>query len=401
MERLTRYVKDAWNITQALYVTKKAARLNIALGNVSGDMDSVIGSIILGYYLTYKNDFYAEEEKDDLDVENLSEDRLSKFVVPIINMNNKELEARHDIICHLEKSGVVRDQIVSYDMLDMDYFVSQDNLEVNLVDHNHPDCNQEQLIPYVTNIYDHHLDKETEYPKIKYKDVRFCGAAVTLVVNAILEDADLADKLVDDKVALFFCSAILIDSVNLSEDLRGKKWDQIDEDTYKKLKSIAGETIPDDYFKELYHNKVDEKINIALGYNLLARKDYKNFKMGNGLMIGISTVFLDIKICEKEFTAEKLVDEFKDIMKERGLDLYVILTHYEDEGVKRQILSYSTDKELSDKAVELWEGIEDIKLDRIEVGALKDVEGCYVWQNHATSYSRKKFEPFIRKFYEN
>lgn len=391
-------MSDVWAVTQALYVTKKASKINVTLGNVSGDMDSVIGSIILGYYLTHKNNFYSDEEEKTVDPDTLSEERLSKLYVPVINMNSSELEARGDIIYHLNECGVNRSHIVSYDMIDIEGF---EDKEVHLVDHNFPDCNQEHLVPYVTSIYDHHHDKNAEYPRLQFKDVRFCGAAVTLVVNAVLNDEEWASKLVDDKVAKFFSSAMLIDTFNFCETHRGKKWDQIDEDTFKRVKDIAGETLADDYFDKLYSEKLDEEKNIKLGYHLLARKDYKNYRMKDGTVLGISTVFLDIRVCEKEFTATALESEFKDIMEEKKLDGYVVLTHYDDGSVKRQIASYATNKNMGDELVKLWEGISDIEVERIDVGGLKDIENCAVWQNHSVSHSRKKLEPFFRKFFDD
>ena len=173
MERFLKYMRDAWLITQSLYVTKRKSTLNIALGNVSGDMDSVIGSFLMGYYFTFKEGFYTEEEKGDIDVEALDDERLSKFFVPVLNMNNSDLEARSDIIFHLEQTGINRSELVSTDMLDLEYFANENKLGVNLVDHNYPDCNQEFLIPHIERVIDHHTELEVDYPKLKYKQIKF------------------------------------------------------------------------------------------------------------------------------------------------------------------------------------------------------------------------------------
>jgi len=391
-----RYMKDAWRITQALYTTKQSSTLNICLGNVSGDMDSVIGSLLMGYYYTNKEGFYAEEEKEELDVTALDDTRLSKFFVPVINMNNSELEARSDIIYHLEQTGVIRDEIVSIDMLDLQHFVSEGKLGVNLIDHNYPDCNQEFLIPFVERIIDHHHDQKQDYPKLKFQDIRFCGAAVTLITKIMFEDEELRDKILDDKVAWLCSAAILIDTVNFKEKMRGEKWDQVDEDTYKYVKDMGGATIPDDYFKQLYYKKTDEETNIKLGWYLLARKDYKNYRIKGDVKIGISTVFIDIRACEKNFGAEAMKAEFDKIIEERELDIYMALTHYNDGEVRRQIVSYSKNKELGEKVRDLWTNIEEMKTERIEVGEFVNFEDVYIWQNHSTGYSRKKMEPFFR-----
>ena len=63
MERFNRYLSDAWEISQAHYANKKTKTLNVTLGNVSGDVDSVACAIVLGFYLSHKDGFYDEEEK--------------------------------------------------------------------------------------------------------------------------------------------------------------------------------------------------------------------------------------------------------------------------------------------------------------------------------------------------
>jgi len=296
----------------------------------------VVCSIVLGYYLTYKQGFY-EEVKDEIDPENLSEEQQKKFFVPVLNMNKEDIVARSDIIHHFELNGINYMEIPAYDEIDLRHYAEQGTLRANLVDHNFPDCNQEYLVEHVERIYDHHFEKPAEYPNMVFKDIRFCGSAATLVANAMLNDEELKSELLDHQVAWFASAPILIDTVNFKEKQRGKKWDQIDEDVYKLVKEIAGDTIPEDYFRTLYLKKTDVQTNINLGFRLLARKDYKNYKI-NDELLGISTIFLDLNICDNEFGAENLVKEFDDIMKERNLSMYMVLTHYEeDHDVRRQI----------------------------------------------------------------
>jgi inorganic pyrophosphatase/exopolyphosphatase len=322
MDNLNRYLKDVWSLTQAQYATKKAKHINVSLGNVSGDMDSVVCSVVLGYYLTFHMGFYEDEEsKEELDAETISEERLKKFYVPILNMAKTDLEARSDIIHHFENLDIKHAEIPAYDEIDLKHYAELGALGVNLVDHNLPDCTQEFLTEFVERIYDHHHEKEQHYPGMIYKDIRFCGSAATLVAKAILDDDKHKHNLLDHKVAWFASAPILIDTVNFSEHHRGKKWDQVDEDIYVLLKEFAGETIPHDYFRTLYLKKTDIQTNIDLGLNLLLRKDYKNFKIPNTGLLGISTVFLDLRIMEKEFGGPEMMKAMKNIMEEKGLDI--------------------------------------------------------------------------------
>ena len=399
MDKFTRYLKDVWSLTQAQFQPKKAAHLNVVMGNVSGDMDSVVCSILLGYYLTYKHKFY-EETKEDIDPENVGEEQIKKFHVPILNMNKVDLDARSDIIMHLENVGVDHKHIPAYDEIDVKHYAENGALGVSLVDHNFPDYTQEYMIPHVEYIYDHHHEKEAEYPNLKFKDIRFCGSAGTLVAKALLEDEDWKDELVDETVAWFASAPILIDTVNFKEAQRGKKWDQVDEDTFKLVKAKAGDKIPENYFRTLYEEKTDPQKNVDLGFHLLQRKDYKNYKMGD-LILGISTMFIDLRTCVEKFGGDNMIEEFNKILDERNLSMYMILTHYEENhDVRRQVLTYSRDKDLADKLISLFDHLEVLDLEEMKLDKLEDNDHIKVWQNHSTSYSRKKIEPHIRKHFE-
>ena len=134
MEHFKKYMADAWNFTNSLVKNNKGAHLNICLGNVSGDMDSVIGSMIMGYYLTMKN-YYST------DVSELTEEeKLAKFYIPVLNLTREELHARLDIIHHLKIGEIVPEELPSIKDIDLDHWISNKNLSVHLVDHNKQDC---------------------------------------------------------------------------------------------------------------------------------------------------------------------------------------------------------------------------------------------------------------------
>lgn len=399
MEKLTRYLKDVWNVTDKLYKHKKGDILKVVLGNVSGDMDSVICSIALGYYLTHQQGFY-EEEKEEVDPESLTKEKLSKFYIPVLNMQKEDLEARSDIIYHLDKVGINKDELVSADMIDLAHYAKEDKIGVNLVDHNLPDCTQEYLTEHIERIVDHHHEKEAELPDLVYKDNQVCGSAASLVSKLILNDESMRDQLVDKNVAWVLSAPILIDTVNFKESLKGKKWKDIDHEVYNKIKEIGGDQIPSDYFDTLYHLKTDKKNNVELGWHLLQRKDYKNYKI-NDWILGISTVFLSLGDANENFGTDKMHEEFDKIMEERNLKGYLVMTHYEeDNDVKRQVLSYSKDDELAKKFETMFDNMEGVNLEKISIGKLTDIENCFCWQNHSTSVSRKKFEPKIREYFE-
>lgn len=54
-------MEDAYRFTQEIVTNKPECPLNIAIGNVSGDVDSVVGAVLMGMWLTYKKGFYNKE----------------------------------------------------------------------------------------------------------------------------------------------------------------------------------------------------------------------------------------------------------------------------------------------------------------------------------------------------
>jgi len=47
------------------------------------------------------------------------------------------------------------------------------------------------------------------------------------------------------------------------------------------------------------------------------------------VLMGISTIFLDIKFIEETYSKDQIVDEIEKIMHEKGLNIYSVLTSYE------------------------------------------------------------------------
>lgn len=57
--------------------------------------------------------------------------------------------------------------------------------------------------------------------------------------------------------------------------------------------------------------------------------------------MGISTVFLDAKFIQDSYGKDHLIQEIDNIMSEKGLNVYSILTSYEiEEQTKRQCIIY-------------------------------------------------------------
>ena len=152
MEGLVSYMKHAKALVASHYSQKSNIPLNITLGNVSGDADSTIGAVLLGYAMTHKNGFYPQEE------EKLHEN-ASKFYVPIVNFKREELRCRQDIEWHCEQRGFDKDLFIFFDEIDLGYYCEKELLNTTLFDHNSLDINEAYLGSSVKAIVDHHVDK--------------------------------------------------------------------------------------------------------------------------------------------------------------------------------------------------------------------------------------------------
>lgn len=310
--------------------SKEVSHLNVALGNVSGDMDSVVGSVMMGYWLSHKKGFYEHPEEDEVA-------RLNRFVFPVINFTLKEMDFRLDIIHHFETCKVDFTVLPFFSQVPFDHYVSSKQLSIYLIDHNSLDCFEVDLAPFIRGILDHHIDKGEYDHLLDFKDVRFCGAAATIVISHILFD-NLGSILEDSNAKLFISAPIIIDTKHFKEELYNKKWNDLDRRNYAKL-FPEGE-FQEEYFEKLWKLKTDEELNLSLGWPALQRKDYKNYRFGKTLM-GISTVFLDAKFIQDSYGKDHLIQEIENIMSEKGLNVYSILTSYEvEEQTKRQCIIY-------------------------------------------------------------
>jgi len=317
-------------------------------------------------------------------------------------MYQKDLDARVDITHHLANVGVDKQKIPALDTIDLKHYAEDRSLSVCLVDHNEPDCTQDYLIPHVTRVVDHHQDKNTEYPRINHKDVRFSGSAISLILEELGKDKKWVDKLLTPKVAYLSVAPILLDSDNMNKDLKSTKWGNVDEKALKLIQDKSDNIIPSNYFDDLYFQKTDTKINLNLGFSLLQRKDYKNYKIA-GKTWGISVIFMDLETINKEFGSETFKKELHKIVEEKQLDMYAIMTQFKTPNstrIGRQLCIYSPKRSNLFLMQDLFENTDKIKLDPLQVGKISKLEYVYCYTNDSQEFSRKKFEPVIRDYFK-
>jgi len=208
-------------------VTTSNQSIKLVMGNTSGDMDSIVGAMALGFFLTLKT---------------------GQMWTPVVNCAKKDLALKTEIYVHvIEDCKLNLDDLFFWDeMLELKRPID----EIAIIDHNMIDEEQAEQLgdnahSKVTYIYDHHFDNKF-YPASQLKDskVRFIGSACSLLVlmmkeNEAIFDKALFDKSVKPNYAYFMAAAVVLDSANLNEALRDTKWQQEDQDAYEWLSGFT------------------------------------------------------------------------------------------------------------------------------------------------------------------
>jgi inorganic pyrophosphatase/exopolyphosphatase len=380
MEMLIKFLDEA-RIAADIYKENIDEKINICLGNVSCDMDSSIGAIILGYYMSHKAEYFNDYGN------------YENFWIPIINCPRAEIDARIDIAFHLKNFGIDKSKLVFIDDLDLNFYSSRGLLKLAIIDHNKLDLSQEQWVNDVVFILDHHVDMN-ECPKAE-KVIQFCGSACSMAMDLIFENK-LEEKILTKDICQFFIAAILIDCENFHPSLKGTKWGDLDEQAIFKINRV----IMKFYYNELLNKKIDRELNIKLGLELMLRKDYKNYQWLD-CVAGISVVFNPIHEIMSTFGVEELRRILKKRMEDNGLNIYCVITQiYLKTGEAfRELMIYDEDVGRLGKVCDMFEKACTYPLQKKKFTGLSKNFSFYLIKD--SSVSRKKIEPILKEIFES
>jgi exopolyphosphatase len=380
MDKLLHFLSEAYTAAD-IYKQKIDEKINICIGNVSCDMDSAIGAILLAYYLTYKNDYFSDPGNFD------------NLWIPVINCPRKEIIARLDITAHLKLFGIDINKLTYIDDFDITDYAINGLLSLALIDHNKLDITQQDWAKSVVYIVDHHVDLK-EYPSLD-KVLQFCGSACSLVMNLIFK-SNFAEKILTKEICQFFSAAILIDTENLHPNLKGTKWSDDDLHAVLEIARICNKK----YYEELLSKKIDKNLNLELGLELMLRKDYKNYSWKN-CIAGISVVFNQFHEIMNIFGVEKLRTEIKNQMLKNKLNFYAIITQtYKPNGEAfREIMFFDEDYERLSQITKAFESNSQYELTKKKFTGYSRCFVFYMFKD--PSISRKKVEPILKDIFEN
>ena len=376
MEKLYKFLKES-HIAADVYKEMIDERINICIGNVSCDMDSAIGAILLAYYMTdnYFSDYGNYE----------------KFWIPVINCPRNEIVARLDIHYHLKNYGIDIANLVYIDDLNINFYSENNLLSLALIDHNKLDYTQQSWEKSVVYLVDHHVDLNA-YPEMD-KILKFCGSACSLVMNLIFKN-NFANEILTKEICDFFSAAILIDTENLNPTLKDTKWSRDDEEALIEMTKISKEG----YYKELISKKTDKKLNLELGLDLMLKKDYKNYEWKD-CIAGISVVFNAFHDIMSAFGIEELRNTLKAKMKKNGLNFYSIITqtYLKNGEAFREIMVYDEDIEKLNMILGKFENTCPYGLQKKKFTGFPKSFAFYMFKD--SSVSRKKVEPLFRDIF--
>ena len=336
----------------------------IVMGNEAADLDSMASAVTYAWYLNVSN--------------------TDQNCFPLINIPRADFKLRTEAVYLFQEAGIIIDNLLFIEDVDLDKLKAESNLKLVLVDHNKLASSQTGLETVITGILDHHADEES-YPPAAVTDIRPVGSCATIIAESFLKDQKDS---ISSSLGTLLLGTILLDTVNLDPDA-GRVTDA-DSKVAKSLVEIAGLDS-----KKLFDKLQFEKFNVSsLGSYDLLRKDYKEWQLGK-VKLGIGSVLLPVE----DWAAKdsKIADACGSYLKERNLDVLLAMNAFTSPGFTRQLVVYVPDDSLRTDTVAFLEG-SDLGLEKIDLDSLG--KGCSFYNQKNLGISRKKLQPLLKEFFE-
>ncbi|OMH86202.1 putative exopolyphosphatase [Zancudomyces culisetae] len=411
------------------------------------DMDSIISSIALGFYLSL---FPSTKQNENL---------KNKLILPVFNINQQEIKLRKDCKYVLERflsSSVPSNQVCNSENiiqgLDTQYpgiFIDElnsaegkveagvcDNLDIYLVDHNQLSAKNEGLRGCVRGVVDHHLDEKAFLEsKIRViENVGSCTSAIVLMIKERLEEIGCngSCEVLSSEFLMSLLAPIMLDTSNLANskvtqmDIEATKWIQsilssstfsldtdfekgIVRDNSQIISTVDKSRIPSEI--DAFYSKIKELKKDVSDFSSidLMNKDYKQIvaydEKNHTINLGISSVPLRLKKWIKKRGPVELNDAISAFLKQKNLNIYIVMTMgnaKDDEGIKsfgRELTVYfgnsvsPTDETSFTKSL-----LSNQYLDLVDFKSIKSqdkMDRTYYFQQLYTNSSRKQVFPIV------
>ena len=384
------------------------------LGNNTCDLDSALSAYILsiGENINCGTIALSKKGKPSLN------EKATKLYIRVLNIQRGTLPYRIDVKYIFNKFNIdendfwyISDSIFDIHNLFKYKNCENKNIKTNLilVDHTILIDEEKYLADYVIDIYDHHLltNYSSLYKNLQKMNIRYpVGSCSTLILNDFFcmnKEQDFPINIISPLLAV---SAILIDTKKFNDEFYRNRWIDLDKKVYKHIKKIIKEEYKGikmkEYFKEIKDIKHDIQKNLELGIEPLLIKDQKTYNWDN-----------------KKAIWSSFPVSYNDIIKKYGNDELFnnILKYYSGKSEEEQKnIFYITNSNLNKKQ-KLFTLYNPIKLPFNKEEILKEIKNFNNDENINVeieqtkgeiclitlpdTFSRKSFEPFLKKFFGN
>lgn len=350
--KVNEFLKNAKNLYNQII------KASFVIGNQSADLDSIVSSISMSYYLSKLN--------------------TSSTYIPVINSTRSIINSKKECLHLFEHLSISLDDLL---------FISEWNPEkineLYLVDHNELEESLKSLnlSELVVGIVDHHVDKRlftSANPRIVDISV---GSNATLVAELIYKS-----KIeLDSSFASMLLFPILSDTNNLTRRANQKDFEMVEylqgmtdldlDKTYQKIEEL-----------KFGDGQVEDTASML-------KKDYKQYE-NDGKKWGMSSV----NVCVNNWldkNGEKHLKEINEYMQEKGLYFFGVLSCFKTEtpGEFRRDLAIFGGSEIMDFSDAKLKFLKKLNVDKHVQGVLYDVSDV--------SLTRKYWQPVLEKFLKN
>ena len=361
------------------------------LGNPSNDMDCVMSCYLVSIGENLRNKVIEIDDANHM----LLNPNAKIVYYPVLNTKRGTFKYRLDEQYVFDKFHLNSEDFFYIDdpYITEDGIKRQGDVSIILVDHSVLDISEKYLAPYVTELYDHHIIEDLQFPNLKNRFIKYpVGSCTTLVLLSLFLENYPSTML----PPLFAVSAILLDTHNFRKDFYNNKWTDLDKTVYNIIMSHAQSKVdPDQYYKEMNGAKKDLEKNLAQGIVALFEKDKKTFEWGKNICVWSSLPISFNKVVEK-FSIQEIYKYFDEEYK--GKAQYYITSSFVENGNKVFYL-YEHDHFKDVNRDELKEKLTNVlKGHFTTIKILEDLEDMFVFELDSTS-SRKAVEPYIKKVF--
>ena len=244
------------------------------IGSTACDMDSVLSAWMLSIFENMKVQTLISDESTEYYYLN---PEATTIYYPILNCNRGDLKLRLDVKYVFEKFGLKEEEFfyINDPQLCVETVTNSKNLMIILVDHSELPLDQKYMVPYVVELYDHHLVEHIEFPKCNKRFIKFPIGSCTTLILANFFLRDFPHSILDPLLAV---TGILLDTYNFNKNLYKKRWSDLDIQLFSKIISKSKEPVDvGEYYNIISEEKRNVENNLALGIDNLLAKDQKTF----------------------------------------------------------------------------------------------------------------------------